>query len=58
MGFFCYTCKSNVRGQPNNHPCTRSKYGQRANARIYDHSGNKVRRKAYTCTATWQMDRG
>ncbi|KAL7561361.1 hypothetical protein ACA910_001466 [Epithemia clementina (nom. ined.)] len=39
MGFFCYTCKKKVRGQPVKHRCTRKKYGKRANSRIYDGSG-------------------
>jgi RNA recognition motif-containing protein len=39
MGFFCYTCNKKVRGQPNNHPCTKQKFGDQANSRIYDKSG-------------------
>ena len=44
MGFFCYSCNKKVRGQPNNHGCTRKKYGNKANARIYDKLGNKGHR--------------
>ena len=44
MGFFCYSCEKKVRGQPNNHGCTRKKYGNKANDRIYDKSGNKQHR--------------
>ncbi len=45
MGFFCCTCGKKVRGQPNNHPCTKRKYGNQANNRIYDKSGNKGHRR-------------
>jgi hypothetical protein len=44
MGFFCYSCNKKVRGQPNNHGCTKEKYGKNANQRIYDHSGGKGHR--------------
>jgi hypothetical protein len=44
MGFFCYSCNKKVRGQPNNHGCTKRKYGNKANDRIYDKSGNKRHR--------------
>ena len=58
MGFFCYSCEKKVRGQPNNHKCTRKKYGNKANDRIYDKSGNKQHRIDRRQVSIWDASTG